>query len=165
MPDFTIYPIPLSSGTLGISQLPGRGGRMDADMIALLRWNPDLVLTMTTRVEMERAGSSDLPDRLAEAGVQWIHLPIADFGAPKGSTEEYWPEASRAARHVLQNGGKVLSHCFGGRGRSGMMVMRLMVELGEPADTALTKIRAVRAGAVENTKQRDWAAAGHVQKS
>ena len=137
---------------------------MDADMIALLRWNPDLVLTMTTTAEMERAGSSDLPDRLAEAGVQWIHLPIADFGAPKGSTEENWPDASRAARRVLQNGGRVLSHCFGGRGRSGMMVMRLMVELGEPADTALSKIRAVRQGAVENTKQRDWAAAGSLQQ-
>lgn len=60
---------------------------------------------------------------------------------------------------TLRNGGKVLAHCRGGCGRSGMAVLRLMVELGEAPDVALARLRDARPCAVETQAQLDWAAA------
>ncbi len=157
MSDFAIYPIPLSSGTLAIAPIPGRGGRFDADLNTLLRWNPDLVLTMTTTEELHHAKASDLPTRLQDAGTKWLHLPIPDFGAPDGETAANWANASQTARDILQNGGRVLAHCYGGQGRSGMAVMRIMVELGYPPKDALSRIRAIRPHAVETAEQQKWA--------
>ena len=70
-----------------------------------------------------------------------------------------WPELSALAHDELAQGGRVLAHCFGGCGRSGMVLMRLMVEAGEDADPALARLRDVRSCAVEAKAQRIWAAA------
>ena len=158
MSNFAIYPVPLSRGTLAISPIPGRGGQFDADMTTLLQWNPDLVLTMTTTAELDQVNATELPIRLAEAGTNWLRLPIEDFGVPIGKTADFWPKAAQCAHAFLDQGGKVLAHCYGGQGRSGMAIMRLMVERGIPPDDALAQIRAVRPHAVETEPQRLWAA-------
>jgi len=51
-------------------------------------------------------------------------------------------------------------HCRGGCGRSGMIALRLMIEIGEAADDALARLRAVRPCAVETPQQLRWATAG-----
>jgi len=61
------------------------------------------------------------------------------------------------ARQGGAGGGKVLVHCMGGCGRSGMAVLRLMVETGEPPHSALSRLRAARPCAVETDAQFDWA--------
>jgi protein-tyrosine phosphatase len=157
MSDFAIYPVPLSTGTVAISPIPGRSGAFEADLNTLLRWNPDLVLTMTTAAELTHVHATDLPMRLQDAGTDWLHLPIKDFGEPHGETAAFWPEAAKRAHAILDHGGKVLAHCYGGQGRSGMAIMRLMVERGITPDNALAQIRAIRPGAVETDAQRLWA--------
>ncbi len=157
MSNFAIYPVPLSHGTLAISPMPGRGGQFDADLTTLLKWSPDLVLTMTTAAELAHKNATDLPIRLSEAGTEWLHLPIEDFGAPHGETAKFWPEAANRAHKILDQGGKVLAHCMGGQGRSGMAILRLMVERGIPPELALKQIRSIRPGAVETDAQYTWA--------
>ena len=159
MPDFAIFDLQLGQGRLGLSPLPGRGGRYQADLTTILKWGADLVLTMTTMEELARYEAAGLGEDLALAGVAWRHLPIRDFGKPTAATEALWPEASILAHRILNEGGRVLTHCHGGRGRSGMAALRLMVEAGELADHALERLREVRACAVETEDQRAWAAA------
>lgn len=138
--------------------MPGRGGRYDADLSAILRWGAGLVLTMTTGRELEMSGAGGLGDDLDAAGVSWRHLPISDFGAPPPEVDAEWPEVSALAHGVLAKGGHVLAHCYGGCGRSGMALLRLMVEEGEDVDPALTRLREVRPCAVETAGQQAWAA-------
>ena len=57
--------------------------------------------------------------------------------------------ASNAALSALQGKGRVLIHCMGGCGRSGMAALRLMIEAGEAPGAALERLRAVRPCAVE----------------
>jgi protein-tyrosine phosphatase len=59
---------------------------------------------------------------------------------------------------VLARGGSVLMHCYGGRGRSGMALTRLMVESGETPAAALARLRQVLPEAVETAAQAAWAA-------
>ena len=158
MPDFEIYELPLRRGMLGISPIPGRGGAYLAALATLIRWDPSLVLTMTTMDELRRTGADAMGDDLSAAGIGWCHLPIADFGAPSPETAAHWPEVSDRAHLILKDGGRVLAHCYGGCGRSGMAVLRLMVEAGEDADPALERLRDVRPCAVERESQRAWAA-------
>jgi len=125
----------------------------------MLAWEPALVLTMTTGEELAHAGAGTIGADLAAAGVVWRHLPVPDFSAPPPETVRRWPEASGLAHEILSNGGKILAHCFGGCGRSGMAVMRLMVEAGEEPVRALARLRQVRPCAVESAAQQGWAAA------
>ena len=160
MAGFGIYAIRAGAGELAISPIPGRDGDIARDMADLIGWEPALVLTMTTAHELTVAGVTDLPTRLHEAGVKWLHLPVEDFGAPVGETAAYWPVAAKQALGVLDAGGRVLIHCFGGQGRSGMAALRLLVDLGEDGATALRRLRTVRPGAVETEEQRRWAVGG-----
>lgn len=156
--DFAIGDVPLGGGLLGIAPMPGRSGRYQADLTAILNWGASLVLTMTTAEELEHAGAAALGPDLVSAGTAWRHLPIADFGAPSSDIVSKWPDVSAEAHAVLANGGRVLAHCYGGCGRSGMALLRLMVEAGEDADRALERLRSVRGCAVETQAQRAWAA-------
>ena len=156
--DWAISELALGAGRLGIAPIPGRFGAYEGDLSALLKWSPDLVLTMTALHEMARVGAAGLADDLAAVGVQWRHLPVTDFGAPEDKTDELWPDISREAHDVLARGGRVFAHCFGGCGRSGMVLLRLMVEAGEDVDPALERLRDVRDCAVEVDQQKAWAA-------
>lgn len=155
-----IAELPVGGGVLGIGPMPGRGGHYAAELSDLKAWGPGLALTMTTAAELAAKGAAGLPDDLAASGVDWLHLPIGDYGAPAGETRAAWPEASARARRVLAGGGKVWVHCMGGCGRSGTAALRLMVETGEEPAAALERLRAVRPCAVETPEQFQWAAAG-----
>lgn len=155
-----IAELAVGGGVLGIGPMPGRGGAYAADLAELRRWGPRLALTMTTAEELAAKGAEALPEDLARAGIDWLHLPIGDYGVPAGATLEGWPLASTRARAVLAAGGKVWVHCMGGCGRSGTAALRLMVEAGEDASVALRRLREVRPCAVETPEQYQWAAAG-----
>ena len=155
-----ISQISLGVGVLGICPMPGWSGLYQADLQTVVRWQPSLVLTMTPLVELERADAAALPDDLAQAGIKWLHCPIVDFGAPSPAEMPLWDAVSQVAHGVLHNKGWILAHCYGGCGRSGMALLRLMCEAGEPADEALGRLRTVRPCAVETDAQKRWAAQG-----
>lgn len=147
-------------GRVAISPAPGVTGAYGDDLAAVLRWAPDLVLSMTTVRELSDLGAGGFPGDLAAGGVRFRRLPVADFGAPGEDVRKKWPQVSAAAASVLNQGGRVLAHCRGGCGRSGMVVLRLMVEMGEAPDAALARLRAVRPCAVETPAQMAWAFQG-----
>jgi protein-tyrosine phosphatase len=129
--------------------MPGRGGDFAGDLARLLDWRPDLVVSMTESHEM----AADLPGALAGAGIGWRHFPVVDYGVPAAGFDAL---ASRIGA-VLDGGGRVLLHCMGGCGRSGMVALAVMVRAGEAPDAALDRLRAVRPCAVETEAQRAWA--------
>ncbi len=168
MPEFAIAEVAVGAGRIGLCPMPGRGGDYAGDLGAVLAWAPGLVLvlvlvlvlTMTTSEELARKGAGALPRDLAAAGIAWRHLAVADFGASSAALSSGWAGVGAEAAVLLAAGGRVLAHCMGGCGRSGMAVMRLMVEAGEAPEAALARLRAVRQCAVETEEQQAWAAAG-----
>jgi len=160
MSQFVIYALPVAEGILGIAPLPGRGGHWAEDLGHLADWKPALVLTMTTSVEQVAHGLGDMGPEIQDKGTRWIHFPVEDMGVPGDDQIELWHLASKTALAALQGGGRVLIHCLGGCGRSGMAALRLMVEAGEKPDAALKRLRAVRPCAVETEAQLKWAKSG-----
>ncbi|RKF14003.1 protein phosphatase [Roseovarius spongiae] len=156
---FVIHALPVGAGILAIAPLPGRSGDYAADLAHLKDWRPSLVLTLTTPGEMAEAGVPELGHDIGAMGSRWAHLPVADLAAPDAAQHGSWREASRAALAALAGGGRVLIHCLGGCGRSGMAALRLMIEAGEAPDAALARLRAIRPCAVETQAQARWAGA------
>ncbi|WP_297458197.1 dual specificity protein phosphatase family protein [Thermococcus sp.] len=86
-----------------------------------------------------------------ERGVEALHSPIPDFGAPSFSQ---LLGILRWIEKRVWDGKKVLIHCFGGLGRSGTVAVAwLMYSKGIPLREALRRVRSVRPGAVESDEQ------------
>ncbi|MFP7571933.1 protein-tyrosine phosphatase family protein [Marivita sp. S2033] len=152
-----VYALPVGNGILAMSSIPGSTSNYADDVQHLVEWTPALVLTLVTDVELVAAGASSLGRDLMDAGARWEHLPIQDFSAPDATFQTAWPRFSVNARRALMGGGRVLVHCRSGCGRSGMVALRLMIEVGEAADDALERLRAIRPCAVETSSQMRWA--------
>jgi hypothetical protein len=157
MQGFHIASLRAAGGELGLCPAPGRDGDYLGDLTAIVEWRPAMVVSMTTMAELVQVGAATFGDDLAHADLRWWHIPVADFGADSPALREIWPKAAQVALAALGTGGRVLIHCQGGCGRSGMAVLRLMVEAGEPGVAALGRLRAVRPCAVETEAQRGWA--------
>lgn len=147
--NFEIFALQVGGGTLALSPMPNGAGQQ-----TLLAWRPDLVLTMTEVAEMALAGIGNLGIQLMSHRIVWRHLPVPDFGVPVALD---WGAVRAQVLDVLATGGKVLVHCKGGCGRSGMMVLRLMIAAGESPDGALQRLRDLRPCAVETAAQLAWA--------
>lgn len=154
---FSIQTVTLKNGArLGISPMPGRYGEGLADLSGIAKWHADVVISMTEAIEMERHNIADLDALLETFGIDWVQFPISDFGIPPNGSN--WGDVSARLHAVLDKKGAILAHCYGGQGRSGAVLLRLMVERGYDAEHALEMLRRVRPGAVETEGQYQWAA-------
>ena len=150
-------------GRIGITFCPGKHDRaaatgawardLDLDLDAISQWGARMVLTLVEPAELVSLKVPGLGEAVQARGMQWLHLPIADYGVPSEAFEQQWATAGRQVRRLLRDGGDVLVHCKGGMGRAGMMAARLLVELGLPADEAIRAVRRVRQGAIETPSQ------------
>lgn len=145
------------SGALALCPLPGGGGQLGAELVQVKAWGAELVLTLVEPAELVALGCAGLPQAVQDLGMAWRHFPITDFGVPKADAG--WEALSSELRALLVCGGRVMVHCRGGCGRTGMIALRLMVEAGEEPGAALARLRALRPCAVETKAQGVWASA------
>lgn len=152
-----IYDVAAHPGRIGISALPGGSGDLTGDVNAIADWGASLVVTLVGDAELGPGDQGQLSDLLAARDVAWHHLPVTDFGVPSADVAAEWPEVAASANRILDDDGRVLVHCRGGCGRSGMIALRLMIDRGEAPNEALSRLRDVRSCAVETEAQFLWA--------
>jgi protein-tyrosine phosphatase len=158
-----IHALPVGGGILALAPLPGAGGDYAGDLDHIAAWRPAFVVSLVTAVELFESGAQNLGHHIQDKGTRWLHLPIKDFGVPDAAVAETWASVSAQLRRALLGGGRVLVHCRGGCGRSGMVALRLMVEAGEAPDEALARLRGIRPCAIETDEQMAWAMAAERQ--
>ena len=84
------------------------------------------------------------------AGVQYLHLPVADMAAPSVEDCRRFVEFVRERN---EEGAAVLVHCVAGRGRTGTMLACYFVGQGCGPLEALERVRRLRPGSVETEAQ------------
>ena len=143
------YPGAPGSGQLAIMALPRDAG----ELAAAAAFGPALLVTLMTS---EEARDKDLADdlaALADLAPDWHQAPIADYAVPDPAFEAGWPALAATVHRLLAAGERVLIHCHGGRGRSGLVAARLLIDRGMDAPAALATVRRARPGAVETLGQ------------
>jgi atypical dual specificity phosphatase len=93
------------------------------------------------------------PDRVARAGLAYLHLPVRDFAAPRMGDVAAFVEFVR--RVVSERGKPVAVHCGSGLGRTGTMLACFLVSEGRSAEEAMAEVRRKRPGSIESAAQEE----------
>ncbi|WP_299425512.1 protein-tyrosine phosphatase family protein [uncultured Shimia sp.] len=157
---FAIATLELGEGALGISPIPGGDGDVAEAVETISAWRASLVLTLTEAHELDAAGAQGLGTLLAEHQIAWWHRPIVDFQNPSEQEGVRWAALCEDVAGQVAAGARVLIHCKGGCGRSGMVLLRVLLDGGETPSDALARLREVRPCAVETDAQMAWATHG-----
>ena len=150
-------------GRIGITFCPGKHDNaastgawardLAADLDVVAAWGARLVLILVEPAELKALKVPHLGEEIRGRGLDWRHLPIADYSVPTEAFEKEWETHGREIRALLRSGGDVLVHCKGGLGRAGMIAAQLLVELGMAPEQAIREVRRARAGAIETPAQ------------
>jgi len=88
--------------------------------------------------------------------LNWYHLPIKDKSIPDERFERQWISAGPELKNELIKGHRIVIHCLGGLGRTGIVTAKLLVDLGHSPEEAIVAVRKARPGAIENELQEKY---------
>lgn len=162
-------PVPGTGGLIGMTICPGKDEYaglgippgpwkrdMDLDLQVIRDWQAQALVTLIEEFEFELLSVPELPERARAFGLRWFHLPIVDVWIPDLFFEEEWERAGEELRQILREGGRIVLHCRGGLGRTGMIAARLLVEFGMDPREAIRRVRAARMGAIQTREQEEY---------
>jgi protein-tyrosine phosphatase/GNAT superfamily N-acetyltransferase len=113
------------------------------------------VLDLTEGWEPERVGklSKSYHEAVREAGLELWHEPIVDRSVPEMSRSI---EIVRESKRIRDQGGKILVHCMGGLGRTGVITgMMLAAEQpGISGDEIISRLRRARGPRAPDTQDQ-----------
>ena len=155
--------MPCGNGLVGMTLCPGKRGKSNfegywerdlaVDMHAIVDWGPTAVVSLMEDQEFPMLEVTGLGDAIEAAGLEWHHLPIRDVDVPDERFERRWAYSGHVLRQKLKSGERILLHCRGGLGRTGMVAARLAIEFGAAPEEALRRVRDTRPGTVETALQ------------
>ena len=159
--------VPGRTGMLGLTLCPGkkdpdRGWNRDlaTDLLAIRTWGASILVSLIEDHEFALLGVKQLPVAVRELGMAWIHLPIRDVDIPDDRFVTAWKALGPELHRRIEGGARVLVHCRGGLGRTGLVAALVLVEQDIPPAAAIDAVRASRPGAIETHAQAryvlDW---------
>ncbi len=92
-------------------------------------------------------------ERLAAHGIDGMHLPIPDMGAP--SIEAAWATV-RATEARLRQDQATIYHCKGGLGRTGTLLAAHLIARGMHVVQAIEELRAIHPRYVQSAAQEEF---------
>jgi len=158
-------------GVIGISQCPGKKNLewlwdrdLEKDLQVIVDWNASVVVTLVETHELIFLRVPNLGNRVKALGMEWLHLPIRDGGIPDTRFKSEWETKGEELHRQLDEGARILIHCRGGKGRSGLLAATILVERGCNVSLAVEEVRAARSGAIEKGPQEAYIFGGIVTK-
>lgn len=155
--------LPYVNGIIGMTFCPGKKGAslfsgtwgrdLAKDFATLCDWGTNALVTLIEGHEFGILGVPDFGEKVENVPFKWFHLPIIDASVPDCRFEQSWRHTGNEIRGILASGGKVVLHCRGGLGRTGLLAARLLVEFGVEPDEAIKQVRKARPGAIETSEQ------------
>ncbi|MFB8351478.1 phosphatase domain-containing putative toxin [Streptomyces niveus] len=124
------------------------------EMNALSTAGVDILVCALTRSELEELGLAAEEQTAANAGLQFVTIPIPDRTVPDLAT--VLPTLRNLAER-LREGAHVVTHCRFGIGRASLLAAALLILNGVDPETAWSKLQQARGLAVPDTaEQREW---------
>jgi len=104
-------------GRLCACAMPGTLGNLSEDLRTLNRWGVTHLVSLTS---LDRSFGNSC----REAGIEWVHFPIRDFGVP--ADPQAFDALMEASIEWLEQGAVICAHCQAGIGRTGIYLSCLM---------------------------------------
>ena len=152
-------------GVIGLTFCPGKvqsdamsgpwARDLQKDIQVIRNWGATALVNLLEVHEIRQLQVSGLGTMAAES-MKYFHLPIRDGDVPGPEFEQAWASAGAQLRQRLRGGEKILIHCKGGLGRTGLVAARLLVELGLDPEDAVRRVRRARPGSIETMAQEDY---------
>jgi protein-tyrosine phosphatase len=140
-------------GRLSIMARPVADSLADG-MAGLRRRGVDVLVCLLATDELEELGLAGEGDAARAAGLEFVWIPVPDFGAP--DPDAIGPTVATLVT-ALNDGRHVVAHCRYGIGRSSLMAATLLVETGCEPDEAWDLISTARGHRVpDSPSQVDW---------
>jgi len=130
-------------GQLGGVPRPGIVNELERDLDALQRLGITVLVTLEESATVPR-------DALAQRGIELIHFPIVDMGAP---TLESAAALCERIEQLTARGSVVAFHCRAGLGRTGTLLAAQLVFEGVSASRAVERIRALNPRSIQSDAQ------------
>jgi len=141
-------------GKIGLTILPGRKDNsrlLEADVQTIKADGITHVISLITSEEITRYGVENLMTEYKKAGFTTKSFAINDQGV---STVDETNELVDWIDKNLEQGAKIMIHCVGGLGRTGLVSACYLVNQGMAAQDAIDEIRSVRSKrAIESESQ------------
>jgi len=146
-----------TNGKIGMTLLPGRkdyGRNLKDDLKAMKKQGVTHVLTLLTHNEFGRYGVDDLLEEYKTAGFTSRYFPILNQGV---SSISNMAEIVQWTTEILKEGGKIMLHCVGGLGRSGLVAASYLVTQGLSPQESIEEVRRARSPrAIESAHQEEF---------
>ncbi len=145
-------------GVIGLTILPGRKDRgrdLAEDIIEIKKAGISSVVTLLSNAEFAEYGVTGLVEAYRASGLEVLHRAVKDQGIP---TREQTQEVLRFMKQAIDSQKKVLVHCVGGLGRTGLIAAAyLKTYAGTDGEEAMRRVRAARSPrAIENADQEKF---------
>lgn len=161
-----IAEIPVLGGVIGLTFCPGKKGKsrsgdpwdrdLGVDLEALKAWGASIIVSLMERFEFDMLGVPELEQEAQNAGIDWVHLPIKDVSVPGAEFMPTWANLTKQLQRRLSLGQRVVIHCRGGLGRTGLVASLLLLDMGWSAQAAVKAVRQARPGAIETWEQEQY---------
>ncbi|XP_049849448.1 uncharacterized protein LOC126318685 [Schistocerca gregaria] len=153
--DFIESPL-LGDSCIGMTMCPGRNKRqhrrsLEADIEVLVQNKVDVLVSLIQISELEAMGIPDMIQRVRNAGIEVLHVPIPDKWIP--SSMRLLANLINRILEYIHASKRVVVHCNGGKGRTGFVVVATLVTLGMEPREATQLVRSVRKGMLYNPAQ------------
>ncbi|MEQ3724487.1 MULTISPECIES: ADP-ribosylglycohydrolase family protein [unclassified Alcanivorax] len=155
----------LWNGKVGLTLCPGKRQAvsttgswdrdLNSDLSTIEDWSADSVLSLLEGHEMDYLHVPELPEKMPEVCLNWLHMPIVDQMAPEAAFMKRWRYVRLVLAHQLMQGKQVLLHCMGGLGRAGTVAAMLCIDAGMPAWDAIRAVRAARSQSAIETREQE----------
>lgn len=157
--------IEVGAGVIGMTFCPGKhdvgsdGVRwardLEIDLDAVMQWGATCIISIMERDEFSILNVPELGGKIQSRSMAWHHLPIADQSIPWGDFLYTWSCLSKSLQRRLAAGEKIVLHCRGGLGRTGLIAALLLIDLGWGADAAIKLVREARSSRTIETKEQE----------
>jgi ADP-ribosyl-[dinitrogen reductase] hydrolase len=157
----------VGNAIIGIIPCPGRnqvGGpwqrELKIDLAALTAWGAQVLVSLVESHEFSQLGVGNFANAVQRQKFRWYHLPISNLSVPGEPFQNAWDTQGGDILQYLERGERMVVHCAGGLGRSGMIAAKLLAHFSTPPDEAIKLVRAARPGAIETRGQENYVLSG-----